>query len=197
MEVVEVVEDHLLDHEGRDPADLALIGDDEERRVPHEIISEMSRHVIEEENVRGPDLAGRQLQPGAAAVLLRVPLEVVVLPGQVQPDEAGEDSLQHSVTPPLPSTPPPHLARLHIDDLLKVGLDKNSLDLLSGVGGDDGDEERVVALQQVLVEPVLGRLSTGEAQQRDRDQQEGKHLGWLAGLARQTIGSQLSAPAGI
>ena len=137
----------------------------------------MSRHIIEEEDVRGPDLAGRQLQPGAALVLLRVPLEVVVLPGQVQPDEAGEDALQHSAltyssvltSPPL--SPPPHLARLHVNDLLKVGLDKNSLDLLGGVGGvggDDGDEERVVVLQQVLVEPVLGRLSPALAQKGEK-----------------------------
>ena len=78
---------------------MALVGDDEERRVPDEIGGEVSGDVIEEKDVRCPDLAGRQLQPGEAAVLLRVPLEVVVLPGQVQPDQAGEVALQHSVTP--------------------------------------------------------------------------------------------------
>lgn len=98
---------NLLHHQRRDPADLALVGDHQERRVPDEIISEMSRHVIEEKDVRRPDLAGRELQPGQTAVLLGLPLEVVVLPGQVQPDEGGEDTLQQSVlpthSPPLPS----------------------------------------------------------------------------------------------
>ena len=89
---------------------MALTGDHEERGVADEIVREMSRHVIEEENVRGPDLAGRQLQSGQTAVVCWVPLEVVVLPGQVQPDQAGQDSLQHSVTsspPPFPPPPPP------------------------------------------------------------------------------------------
>ena len=96
----------------------------------------------------------------------------------------------HSSSSPLPSPAFPHLARLHINDLLKVGLDKNSLDLLGGVGGvggDDGDEERVVVLQQVLVEPVLGRLRPGLTQQGQKYYEERQHAVWLAGWLSQTV----------
>ena len=71
-----------------------------------------------------------------------------------------------------------YLAWLHINNFLKVGLDVNSLDLLSDVGvvaADDGDEERVVVLQQVPVEAVLGRLGPGLAQQREKYWEEGQH----------------------
>ena len=77
---------------------MSLTGDHQEGRVPHQVVSKVTGNVVEKEDVGSPDLAGGQLQPVEAAVLLRVPLEVVILPAEVEPDEAGEDTLgQRSV----------------------------------------------------------------------------------------------------
>ena len=82
------------DHERGDPAYMALAGDHEEGRVPDQVVRKVSSHVVEKEYIGSPHLAGGKLQPLEPAVLLRVPLEVVVLPAEVKPDEAGENTLR-------------------------------------------------------------------------------------------------------
>ena len=64
-----------------------------ERVVPLKIICKVSGDIIEQENIRSPNSAGWKLHPIYSSILLRVPLEIVILPVHVQPHQGGEDTL--------------------------------------------------------------------------------------------------------
>ena len=52
---------------------MSLVTDDQHGVVSLEVLGELSSSIIEQEDVRSPDLAGRQLQSGQIAILFRVP----------------------------------------------------------------------------------------------------------------------------
>jgi len=109
----------------------------------------VSGDIIEEENIRSPDLARRKLHPVNPSIFFRVPLQVIIFPAHVQPDKGGEDSLLH----------------VKINYFLQSSLKENLLVMNTLVL--HRDEERVVVRAEERVEE--GLLVCGVGGRRGHD----------------------------
>merc|ERR1719250_200615 len=120
-----------------------------------QVVTKVASDIIEEENIRSPDLTRRKLHPIHSSIIFRIPLQIIIFPAHVQPDKGGEDSLLHVKTD------------YFLQSSLKENLLVNTLIL-------DRDEERVVVGAEEGVQEglLVGGVGGGRGQDGEEEEKE-------------------------
>ena len=61
--------------------------------VPLELIAKMAGDIVEKKDIRGPNFAWWKLKSFYSTKVCWVPLQVIILPAHIQPDQSSENAL--------------------------------------------------------------------------------------------------------